>query len=264
MGSSLAQRNQLNEAKEILESAIKQAKSICDGEPTIDLAEVLNTLGTVLRDAEQWKESLPYFLQAKETLDDMLGPGHTHLRTSDVLQNMGTVYFELNDLSKAFQCLKDALEMKSAILGKHDNNDTMVANCFNLAYTAEMMKNFSEAKQYYKKAYNTERRIPSNTNSVRNTVAILNRLSAVCKALGQDDEALHHLNEAREMEKIAGMNWEAMNVLLHFGNKYQRGRFDRDVWSAQTSEKATDVPNSDSCWPSDQEIQELIELFSLV
>ena len=224
LGSSLAQRNQLNEAKEILESAVKQAKSICDGEPTIDLAEVLNTLGAVLRDAEQWKESLPYFLEAKETLDHMLGPDHTHLRTSDVLQNMGTVYFELNDLSKAFQCLKDALDMKSAILGIHDNNDTMVANCFNLAYTAEMMENFSEAKQYYKKAYNTERRIPSNSNSVRNTVAILDRLSAVCKALGQDDEALQHLNEAREM----------------------------------------DVPNSDSCWLTDQEIQELIELFSLV
>lgn len=258
MSSSLAKRNQLNEAKEILEGAIKQAKNICDGKPTIDLAEVLNTLGAVLRDAEKWKESLPYFLEAKETLDDMLGPGHIHLRTSDVLQNMGTVYFELNDLGKAFQCLKDALDMKSAILGKCDNNDTMVANCFNLAYTAEMMENFSEAKRYYIKAYNTQGRIPLNSNTVRNTVAILNRLNAACKALGQDDEALQYLDEARMMEKGDGTNWEAMNVLLRFSDEYNR-----DVWSAETSEKATDdVPDSDTCWPSDQEIQQFIDLLS--
>ena len=214
---------------------MKQARSICDGKPTIELAEVLNTLGAVLRDAEEWKDSLPYLLEAKQVMDKMLGPGHIHLRTSDILHNMGTVYVELEDLAEAFQCLKNALDMKSAILGESDNSDTVVANCVNLAYTAELMENFGEAKNYYTKAINTERRIPLNGNTFGNSVAILYSLSAACKGLGQDDEALQHLDEARDIEKVAGMDWEA--------------------------EMAMALSDSDSSWPSDQDIQELIESF---
>ena len=251
MGSSLAKRNRLNEAKEVLESAVKQARSICDGKSTIELAEVLNTLGAVLRDAEKWKDSLPYLLEAKKAMDEMLGPGHIHLRTSDILHNMGTVYVELEDLAEAFQCLKNALDMKSAILGENDNSDTVVANCFNLAYTAELMENFGEAKKYYTKAINTERRIPPNGNTFRNSVALLNRLSAACKGLGQEDEALKHSDEARYIEKVAGMDWEAINLLFNIRNM-------------SSAEMATDLSDPDSSWPSDQDIQELIESFSRV
>ena len=225
---------------------MKQARSICDGKPTIELAEVLNTLGAVLRDAEKWKDSLPYLLEAKEVMDKMLEPGHLHLRTSDILHNMGTVYVELEDLAEAFQCFKNALDMKSAIFGENDNSDTVVANCFNLAYTAELMENFGEAKKYYTKAINTESRIPLNGNTCRSYVALLNRLSAACKALGQEDEALQHSDVARHIEKVAGMNWEAINLLLNITNM-------------SSAEMATDLSDPDSSWPSDADIQEFIE-----
>ena len=78
-------------------------------------------------------------------------------------------------------------------------------------------------KEYYSKAVNYGNEIPVTKTSFYYLAANLYRLSLVCEALGEDDEALKHLDEAKRIAKVGGShrNWMLLVVLLKLRKKYE-------------------------------------------
>ena len=78
-------------------------------------------------------------------------------------------------------------------------------------------------KEYYTKAVNYGNEIPVTKTSFYYLAANLYRLSLVCEALGEDDEALKHLDKAKRIAKVGGShrNWMLLVVLLKLTKKYE-------------------------------------------
>ena len=78
-------------------------------------------------------------------------------------------------------------------------------------------------KEYYSKAVNYGIEIPVTKTSFYYLAANLYRRSLVCEALGENDEALKHLDEAKRIAKVGGShrNWMLLVVLLKLRKKYE-------------------------------------------
>ena len=78
-------------------------------------------------------------------------------------------------------------------------------------------------KECYTKAVNYGKKIPVTKTSFYYLAANLYRLSLVCEALGEDDEALKHLDKAKRIAKVGGSsrNWMLLVVLLKLRKKYE-------------------------------------------
>ena len=79
------------------------------------------------------------------------------------------------------------------------------------------------SKEYYTKAVNYGNEIPVTKTSFYYLAANLYRLSLVCEALGEHDEALKHLDKAKRIAKVGGSsrNWMLLVVLLKLKKKYE-------------------------------------------
>ena len=79
------------------------------------------------------------------------------------------------------------------------------------------------SKEYYTKAVNNGKKIPVTKTSFYYLAANLYRLSLVCEALGEHDEALKHLDKAKRIAKVGGSsrNWMLLVVLLKLRKKYE-------------------------------------------
>ena len=82
-------------------------------------------------------------------------------------------------------------------------------------------------KEYYSKAVNYGNEIPATKTSFYYLAANLYRLSLVCETLGEHDEALKHLDEAKRIAKVGGShrNWMLLVVLLKLRKKYEEVGF---------------------------------------
>ena len=78
-------------------------------------------------------------------------------------------------------------------------------------------------KKYYSKAVNYGNEIPVTKTSFYYLAANLYRLSLVCEALGEHDEALKHLDKAKRITKVGGSsrNWMLLVVSLKLRKKYE-------------------------------------------
>ena len=78
-------------------------------------------------------------------------------------------------------------------------------------------------KKDYTKAVNHFKEIPLTKTSSPYHAANLYRLSLACETLGEDDEALQHLHEAKRIAKVAGSyrNWMWLVVALKLREKYE-------------------------------------------
>ena len=79
------------------------------------------------------------------------------------------------------------------------------------------------SKEYYTKAVNNGKKIPVTKTSFFYLAANLYRLSLVCEALGEHDEALKNLDKAKRIAKVSGSsrNWMLLVVLLKLRRKYE-------------------------------------------
>ena len=78
-----------------------------------------------------------------------------------------------------------------------------------------------QSKKKYTEAVNYGKKIPVTKTSFHYLVANLYRLSLVCEALGEQDETLRHLREAKRFAKVGGFyrNWILLVVLLKLRKK---------------------------------------------
>lgn len=264
LGQFFAERCQTKKAVENLKTALKLARAVYLKNPHTFLAKILNDLGAIIGNLlnaesvkyfppERLEESLLYFQEAKEIMDQILGPGHAHPDTSNILNNMGAIYLELNDLSKALQCFTDAFNINSVIYGEDSICGNMTAIRSNVAYTLEKMGIYSEAKEYYIKAVKIARKMSLNKNTCSVVLVNLYRLGLVCEELGEGDEALKHLEEARKIAKETGCKewckeWVMVCVLAQLMKKYaMMGSIIKSIMCyLEAGEMAKSLPTDDS------------------
>jgi tetratricopeptide (TPR) repeat protein len=148
------------------------------------------------------EKSLEYFQEGKEIMDTILGPNQPNKITSDILHGIGSYFMIHGDFAKAYECFQDALSMNSAIFGENSANDDTETVYQSIGLAAEMMGNDRQAKKYYTEAVKISRKIKFMTGArLGGFVRILDRLSSICKADGEQDEALKYSEEARELKK---------------------------------------------------------------
>ena len=207
-----------------LESAIQQARTLYHGKPHVIIAEILRIQARGLTKAGKLMESISYYQQRKEVMDQILGPNHAHPITLSFLGEMGAIHFKLNDLPKALQCFEDAYNMNANIYG--ENGNKMESICSYLAGIAEEMGILRLVKKYYSKAFKTcltKNKRPGvyHTDYTLQLLKFLYRLSVVCTGLGEHNEALKNLEEVRKMANDAGVkHWIVVEVLVQLIRKY--------------------------------------------
>ena len=266
LGTFFSKRRQTNEAVKNLESALEEAKTVYHEKPHIIMAQIRNDLGLALMD-ENLEKSLLHFQKAKQIMDQIIGSNHAHslyITSLVILYNIGSNYLHRGDLAKAFQYFKDALNMSSIIYGENIINETMGGLCSNFACTAEKMGKFSLAKEYYTKAIKINRkRSLTKTSCNCYVVANLHRLSWTCEALGEQDDALKHLEEAREIAKDAGFkHWIVVDILVSLIKKYaEMGCMIKSIMCyVEAGEIAKSLPKDDSLALSILEMLQLMKI----
>ena len=208
-----------DKAVEFLEDALEQARKFYRGKPHLILVDVIISLGMVLRSAQNvdYERCLQYFQEAKKYMYEILGPNHAHTVTSNIFQIMAAIFYELDDLAMSQQYLQAALNMNFAICGEGSVNDAMVTVYSYLGVVSEKIGNLNEAKKYYVEGAKIMNKLVSLGKKVDFIDLLLNllKLSLVCEALGQEDEALKLLQEAIEIEKAVGSeNLQTLDVML--------------------------------------------------
>ena len=80
-----------------------------------------------------------------------------------------------------------------------------------------------QEKENYTKVVNYAKNIPVTKTSFHHFAANFYRLSLVCEARDEQDEALKYLDEAKRMAKVGGLyrNWMLLVVLLKLTKKYE-------------------------------------------
>ena len=254
--------SQTNKAVKYLESALQQARSLYCDKPHILIAQVLRSLGSCLIDAEMYRESLLYIEEAKQIMDHVLGAKYAHPTTSDILFKMGESYLMLIDLSKAFQCFQDAFDMNLVLYAEDavniccGNNEAVSAS---LAFTAQLLGNFTVARECYVTAIKIKRAAALVKNTSSSLVHALDIVSCLyfqglcCEALGERIEALALLEEAKDISTDAGLkDWVVVDILVQLVRKYAQVEsiFKSVMCYVEAGQMASNLPKENYYLPS--------------
>ena len=209
LGDLFLRRNQINRAVENFKRALELVKKVNPGQ--LDHAEMLNSLGEAVHRAGMLDESLQYFQEAKEILDNHI---EVEYLTSKILNNIGTTYDSLGEFLLAFQCFKDAVDM-TIISGKLDN-----VLCWNMANTMKRLsvtsisktRGVSQSKGQsavvvdedveIDESIETDVKMPITKEKCLGFLNTCYQLSLFSKELGKQDEMLKYLEEARVIAKV--------------------------------------------------------------
>ena len=272
LGIFYCKLSQTDKAVKYLESALQQARSFYFDKPHIHIAQVLSSLGNCLIDAGKYQESLLYIEEAKQIMDHVLGAKYAHPTTSDILFKMGTSYLMLNDLSKAFQCFQDAFDMNLVLYGEDaesiccGNNEAV---CGDLAFTAQLLGNFTVARECFATAIKIKRAAALVKNTSSSLVHALDIVSCLyyqgrcCEALGEQIEALALLEEAKDISTDAGLkDWLVVDILVQLIRTYaQMGSIFKSIMCyVEAGQMASSLPKDNYCPLSTLEMLKLMKI----
>jgi tetratricopeptide (TPR) repeat protein len=213
---------QTEKALESLERALKLAKALNDKNLHIGLPLTLQNIGDALLCAGKSDESLSYFVDAKERMNNLLGP-HPHPLTLRILEGLGKRSLILRDLPEALRCFKEAFDMNRVIYGENSIGCNMEFVCGKIASILQEMKSYGEAKEYYTKAITIAKKFPLTKNNCSFLVMYLYDLASICLTLKEQNEASTHLEEARKIVKDTDCNdWALLHLLVEIIIKYAK------------------------------------------
>ena len=214
-GGLLLLRHQTEKAIENFEIALKLARAINDKKLYITVPTILNNIGAALGQAGMPDKSLPYLVEAKETMDKLLGPNHFHPLTSHILVHLALRRRDLGNFPEALRCFHHAFEMNRKLCEENNNCDGMEAICFEIAFTLTTLVRLEEAKKYCTKAIKFAQKIPLTEKKCCNAMKTFHLLAIICFIFGQQNEVLKHLEEVRKIAKDTGYkNWGVVWVLV--------------------------------------------------
>ena len=221
LGAFFFDRGQTREAIENFQNALKLAREINNKKPHDLLARSLSNTGAALVVAGKLEESLLYLVEAKEVMDKLLGPNHSHPLTSSILYNLGTSYHMLGDLSNALSCLENALNINCKLYGEMSSRGDMEGICSNIALILKKMKLYGRAKEYFTKTIEFAKKNPLTKDNCFVFIKYLYHLAMTCVKLNEGNETLKHLEEARMIAKVTSFrDWVVVHVLVLLIMKY--------------------------------------------
>ena len=173
---------------ESFKNALQLAKQADPVQPSV--VHILSNLGSAVHQAGMLDESLEYFQEAKEILDNHIEVDYLHL---SVLKNIGTSYLKLGKFTLAFQFYKDALDSLDMTLISGKVYSTL---CESMTETMMNLTLVSLRKIAVEK---NEKKLP--TNDIRHNFNELYESSRLCIVREEQDKVLECLEEAREIAK---------------------------------------------------------------
>ena len=199
LGNFFYRRGQLIKAVESFENALKQERILFDGKPCITISKTLNSLGEALKRSEKFNESLLYFQEAKDVIDNTLGPDYEHPLTLDILNNMGAIYKELGDFMQAKKYCTKAVDVERKISKTMETVPRDVSSLFYLGEICEKLGEQDEALKYFEEA--REVLCVSSSKDRPALFRILLKLSTKYFEIGSIPKSMFCVKEAVEIAK---------------------------------------------------------------
>ena len=196
LGKLFLERNQIDRAVKSFENALEQAEKIYPGQPLVTY--ILTLLGVAAYQARLWDKCLWYLKEAKKIIDNRIDVSYL---TLSVLANIGISYSKLGESFLPFQSYKDALGSFDMTItpGKLYNR-----LCWRMACIVSVLS--------IKAVEQDGKDIPSAKGTCPDIVNSLYRVSLIPTIRKEQDEALKHLEEAKEIAKK--VNCECGRVVL--------------------------------------------------
>ena len=272
LGIFFGEINQTDKAVEHFESALQQAKSLYGDKPHMLIVEILTSIGKYLGNSEMYRKSLPYIQEAKEIVDQIHGAKYAHPITSSVLFHLGTNYLMLSDNFRALQCFQDAYDINCTLYGEDALNSccgNMEAVCMSLAFTAQLLGNFTTAKEYYAKTVKIKREAALAKKAISSVTHALDIVSCLfyqggcSEALGEQKEALALLEEAKAIATDADLkDWVVVDVLVQLIKKYaeKESIFKSIMCYVEAGQIAINLPRNKSLSPSTMKMLKLMKI----
>ena len=124
---------------------------------------------------------------------------------------------------ESLSCSMEAKEIIEKMLGPNNLHPLFSRILGNMINVCRNLRDFVQAKKYCDEAINIERKNPKIEDDCPGLVIILFKLSVICEDLGEESQAVVHLEEAREIAKAAGSKHHIVfEVLLKLVTKYFR------------------------------------------
>ena len=247
LGKLRSQSLETEKAVKSLENALELSRTLHREEPRLLHALVLINLGEIVQKAKI-HESLRYFEEAKEIMNKIPRFNCNDPLIAKIHYNMGSIYDELGDLSTALQCFMEAFSLYSVTVKDETTNKSLAMACTNIACVSQRMGEIMQAKDYFTKAVVIFRKIPLTKPICSCAVANLFRLTLICEAIGEGDEALKHLEEARDVANAIRFKHVMVLDVLHRLSKIYNNEVESFVKFRICFEEAIEMAD---CLPED-------------
>jgi len=206
--------------KEILDDASQELSGMFGNSPLIEAA-IREKLGANYAQVTCFEEGQRHLMQAREIYTRELG--REDLRTIEVVDQLGRLYWGWWRYREAEECFSEALQVRGRLLGS-DHADT-VDTLASLGWTYYAVGRAQKAEALLAKAYEASRRIHGETSAT--TRRYMYQYGGTLLQRGRFSEAEHLLSQAIELPQ------EAHNPLRGYygallGRRYSRqGRYEQ-------------------------------------
>lgn len=215
LGSLYGSIGEPDEAVKRLEEALAIPRERFDAGGTMNAVSALTNLGTIQAEAGRPTEALRSYERAHallQELDDAAAAEAPTVRklmglqyrVADTLQNLGTVYHDLERSEEALERCEEALAIRRELGDRGGEGETLSA----IGSILSSLGRIDEALEHYEKA----RAFLHEVGNQRDECAALNSLGNLHRILGHREEALKYFESAIEI--VEGMRGELMSEEL--------------------------------------------------
>jgi len=180
----------------------KKALEIVEGKGTVEEANTLNNLASLLLDQRKHQEARGYLERSLE-INQKINP-EVNLELSSIYMNLGSVCRYENDFQNAIKYYKMSMENTEKIFGE-DHPEGFIATK-NLGITYQFALDLTNAKEYLLKSARIADK--HNINDIYQLIDLYGCLTRLHFDLKDYDEALKYCTKAQECAKSYGdPNW---------------------------------------------------------
>ena len=185
LGGQYIAISEFEKAAEVLEKAL----AVLDGRGvSIQLAAVLDTLGTAYRSLENSEKALSFLEKSLSLKHQLYGIDRAHLDTAKTLTNLGNVYHQLGRFEEAIDYYTESLNMKYALYGPNATHQSIaitLGNMGNVYYELGQYENaikyIKDALQRFGEAESCSREVALNLYNLGQAYEGLADLAAACQ-----------------------------------------------------------------------------------
>lgn len=211
--------NQLHEqAHEWLSKTIEQSK--LENNHDLHIKSLL-AQGEMEYEREEYSNATKLWM---ECLEYAVKRGDTEI-TSQIIMNVGKVYFVINDYNTAQKHYQRSWE----IAIKTNNNILKAAICIHMAVNYLESKDESHALKYM---YDGEKYMEGLTENSSLYSDLIINLSKIKVSLGKNEEAISDLNNLYKFNKINNLQWQTMLCEINLGLIYYNDKHydNANIW----------------------------------